>query len=111
MQYVKMILEIVALSIIVLFVYNALKIYVLGKLKINKWFILAAAIIILVAQSIVNTKYKNDIVSYIFTALFVILFLWFMDTMGWGAAKPKANNSVVIKPKAKPNRIKDKKIK
>ena len=109
MQYVIMILEIVVLAIVGLVLYNLFKIYVISKFKINKWFVLAAAIIILIAQFVVNGKYKNDIASYILTAAFVILSLWFMDAMGWGATKPKTNNSVVIKPKAKPNRIKDKK--
>lgn len=110
MQYVQMILEIVVLSIVVLVVYNALKIYVLSKFKVNKWFVLAAAIIVLVAQSVVNAKYKNDIISYILTAVSVVLFLWFMDAMGWSGAKPRANakDSVVIKPKVKPNRVKHK---
>lgn len=120
-----------AFAIIILIVYNVLKLYVLSKIKINKWIVFILAVIVLLLPTIVANLGvqlpKNLWWQYITSGIFMILFLWFMDLSGWiNRKKPDSKNSsssgtyigygkkdnkkdVVIKPKAKPNRVKNKK--
>ncbi|ERI95584.1 hypothetical protein HMPREF1982_00058 [Clostridiales bacterium oral taxon 876 str. F0540] len=119
----------VVYAIIVLVGYNLLKYFVLSKIKvkINKWIIFAIAMValllpnILVAAFHVNIQ-NNALWVYGPSSLFIILFLWFIDLSGWNRRAGKASNSgtgyydkkskkdkIVIKPKAKPNRVKNRK--
>jgi hypothetical protein len=114
------ILSIVAFSIIVLVVYNVLKAYVLLKIKVNKWIVLSAAIALFILPIILWPGMPKLVANYVIPGIFVILFLWFMDLSGFmknrnaaktnytsiGTKKDKKKD-VVIRPKAKPNRIKN----
>ena len=73
-----LILQIILLAVVIFGGFSLLSRFVFNKVKINKWIILAAT----------------------------ILFLWFLDILRNGYPKLKKEKKVVIKPKAKPNRVK-----
>ena len=81
--------------------------YVFSKVRINKYIPLAIAIVLLLVQlflPVVITGLHWSI-SIILTVLIVVFFLWFLDIQTTGG--PKApEKKIVIKPKAKPNRVK-----
>lgn len=111
-NWLKFILEVIVFAIVLLTVYNVLKKFILSKIKANKWVILAIGIIAFIFPYIfyvVTKKRPNTaILSYIQTPIFVIFLLWFMDLAGIGASKNvREENDIVIKPKAKPNRVKN----
>lgn len=121
MAIFKNILEIALFSILALGIFTVLKIYVFDKIKINKWIILALAMIEFLIPNLLWTTMPVFVGKYIIPGIFVILFLWFMDLCGFmkkieGVSTPKdkyyqqynKSNNKVIKPKAKPNRVKKK---
>lgn len=123
MQWFKLIIEMVLFAVVILVVYNGLKRYLLDKIKVNKWIVFAVAIIILIAPSLLGANQNNIFWLYGPSALFIIFFLWFVDLSGWNKKRSKGSNTistssyskksskkdVTIRPKAKPNRIKNKK--
>jgi hypothetical protein len=127
MAWLKLFAQMLLFAVIVLVVYNALKRYVLAKIKINKWIVFAVAVVVLILPNILVGALKLNIQNSIFwvygpSSVFIILFLWFVDLSGWnrrGKASTttpastygKKNNKkdVVMRPKAKPNRVKNKK--
>lgn len=82
-----------------------LKKYLFNKVRINKYIPLAGSIIVLIIQFIF--KSNNIIVTTAVTLLIVFLFAWFWDIQQTGGVKKE--KKIVIKPKAKPNRVKNKK--
>jgi len=115
------VLRIIGLVIFVYIIYALLKKYFFSKFKVNKWIIigliLAVFAVPLILSSVLVFK-MNIIISTIQSGVLVILFLWFMDTMGWGPKtapsktklktnKTKYATTTVIKSKAKPNRLKN----
>ncbi len=130
MPFLKLLLQMVVYALIVLVGYNLLKRFVLSKIKvkINKWVIFAIAMVILLLPNIlvavlhVNIQ-NNALWVYGPSSLFIVLFLWFIDLSGWNRRnsnsssssgtgyydKKGKNDKIVIKPKAKPNRVKNKK--
>lgn len=100
------ILSFVIMLAVMIVAYSLCRKYVFTKVRVNKWIPLAIAIILFIVQLTVgNTnKYLNMGLS-IFTVLF---FLWFMDILQTGGPKKK-EKQIVIKPKAKPNRVKNRK--
>jgi hypothetical protein len=127
MAWLKLFGQMLLFSVIVLVVYTALKRYVLAKIKINKWIVFAVAVVVLILPNILVSALKLNIQNSIFwvygpSSVFIILFLWFVDLSGWNrrgksstttsaATFGKKNNKkdVVMRPKAKPNRVKNKK--
>jgi len=114
------ILSIVAFSIVVLVVYNVLKAYVLYKINVNKWVILGLAMVLFVVPMFVWPTMPKYVTNYIIPGAFVFLFLWFMDLSGFMKkknisttnytstnTKKDKKNDVVMRPKVKPNRIKN----
>ena len=77
------ILSIVAFSIVVLVVYNVLKVYVLHKVKVNKWVILGLAMVLFVVPTIFWPDMPKYVANYVIPGTFVFLFLWFMDLSGF----------------------------
>jgi hypothetical protein len=47
----------------------------------------------------------NKYISYVISIFVILFFLWFMDITQTGGPKKK-EKQIVIKPKAKPNRVK-----
>lgn len=103
------ILRLVLFSFVVIVIYNVLKIYVLQRFKPNKWLIFGLAIATLTGPSIIRPGFNTTIWGLIPSGIFVILFLWFFDLFNEERYANKGQkNNIKIKPKAKPNRIKDK---
>ena len=122
MAIVTMILEIILFSIISLIAYSALRVYVFSKIKINKWVVLIIALAVFLIPNFLWPTMPVIVNKYIIPTIFVILFLWFMDLCGClkgfdnvktdnnsNYKKYNKSNNSVIKPKAKPNRVKNKK--
>lgn len=114
--WLKLGLQVIGLTIVVLIVYNLLKVYVFSKIKVNKWIIFILSIIALFLPGILRANgiaVDNTILGYVIGGVSVLLFLWFLDLMGWtglGGVKTKQKkDDIVIKPKAKPNRVKNNK--
>ncbi|PWL55850.1 MAG: hypothetical protein DBY38_00360 [Clostridium cadaveris] len=113
---------IILYSIIVLGLYKVLSKFVLNKIKINKWIIFVLAIMVFLLPPFLFPNLPKIVLNFVFPGIFVILFLWFVDTAGWLKRfdKPKETNNyyknsgkkkkddIVIRPKAKPNRVKNK---
>jgi hypothetical protein len=122
----------VVYALIILVGYNLLKNFVLSKIKvkINKWIVFVLAMVVLfipnVLVSVLHIDIQNNVLwIYGPSSIFIILFLWFLDLSGWNnrfgktrnntstATSPHSKNSkkdnIVIRPKAKPNRVKNKK--
>lgn len=87
----------------------------LSKLHVKRWIVfLAMAAVIFIPKLIeIYFKYKifNSIGQYIQSGIFIILFVWFLDLKGGYIYKSTSNQkqvkkNSVIKPKAKPNRMK-----
>lgn len=76
--------------------------FVYSKVKINKFIPLGIAVAILVIQFLLK---GNAIVNFVLTLVILYFFLWFMDIQATGGPKAK-EKEIVIKPKAKPNRVK-----
>ena len=117
------ILSIVVFSIIILVVYNVLKSYLLSKVKVNKWIILGLAMVVFILPMLIWPTMPKYVANYIIPGTFVFLFLWFMDLSGFikkknvaktnynysgiASSKKDKKNDIVMRPKVKPNRIKN----
>lgn len=119
---VKTILELIAFAVIILIFYNVAKTLVLSKIKANKWIVLISAILVFILSSVIPVLLKlqlqGTIFQIIFAAIFIFLFLWYLDLAGFNKKyennnntyswnKKNKKNDIVIKPKAKPNRVKN----
>jgi hypothetical protein len=128
MAWVKLFVQMLLFAAVVLVVYNLLKVYVLSKVKINKWIVFAIAVIVLILPNLLagplGLNIQNNLLwVYGPSSIFIILFLWFVDLSGWnnrrgrsstsaptvGFGKKDKKKDVVIRPKAKPNRAKNNK--
>ncbi|EOU2057665.1 hypothetical protein C4D24_00890 [Clostridium perfringens] len=98
-----LILQIILLAVVIFGGFSLLSRFVFNKVKINKWIILVAAIIIFLIPMFIH---MNQWIMLAISAVATILFLWFLDILRNGYPKLKKEKKVVIKPKAKPNRVK-----
>ena len=103
MGFFTTIISFIVMIAIIVGAYLLCKKFVFGKVRINKWIPLSITIVLFIAQMFVGptNKYLSTGLS-IFAVLF---FLWFMDITQTGGPK-KQEKQIVIKPKAKPNRVK-----
>lgn len=102
-----MVWEILLLIVLALFSmigYNLLKIFVLDKIKINKWYIFALGVVLIMLSTYVQTLVPNKFLALFLIALSVIPFLWFFNVVR--DSKVEKKKTIKIKPKAKPNRVK-----
>lgn len=99
--------KILLFSVVVFALYTVLKIYVLSKLKISKWIVLALAVFFFIPFPIPGMV-NNEIFTIIKSSLFIFCFLWFFDLVTGSMDKmnkvSKGNKNMKIKPKAKLNR-------
>ena len=91
MNFLKWILYFILLFALTLGVSFLGRKYVFSKVRINKFIPLAIAIILLVVVTM--------------TILTVTFFMWFLEIQATGGPKKK-EKEIVIRPKAKPNRVK-----
>lgn len=109
--WLSTILLVVFFAVAILVVYNLLSTYVLSKLKVNKWIILAIGVFIFVLSNFFGNWLPGKLGLYIPAGLFTVFLLWFMDVSGYTARSAairenKNKPKTIIKPKAKPNRLK-----
>jgi hypothetical protein len=115
MNWVYLILRMLLLVVVVLIAYNFLKIYLLDKIKINKWVVLAMAIIVFLLPNffLSDAGMLNSWWQYVYSGIFVILFMWFMDLAGLNkrmqlkATVSNNGKNSTIRTKAKPTRLKN----
>ncbi|MCB2293023.1 hypothetical protein LGK95_05735 [Clostridium algoriphilum] len=117
------ILSMIVFAIIALALYYVLKTYVLYKIKISKWIVLGIAIVFFIVPMIVWPTMPTFVSKYVIPGIFVIFALWFMDLAGLMRKKKNVSKTnytstnskkdkkddIVIRPKAKPNRVKNNK--
>ena len=97
------ILSFILILVVILGVYGVCKKFVFNKVHINKWIPLSIAILLFIVQIIIgetNVYIRTGLMGFI-----TIFFLWFMEIMQTGGPKKK-EKQIVIKSKAKPNRVK-----
>jgi hypothetical protein len=117
-MWLTVVLQVLFFVVIFLVVYNQLKIRVLSKLHPNKWIILALAVISFLVPTMIATYFNYNlngtVWQYVQSAVFIVFFLWFIDLKNGSIyntnnrRNANSKNNVVMKPKAKPNRVKGK---
>ncbi|WP_294350429.1 hypothetical protein [uncultured Clostridium sp.] len=100
------ILLLVFMFVLLIGILAVLKKYVFSKIRINKYIPLAIAIVGFIAQFAL--KISNSIGGLCLSAVIIIFFFWFLDIHQTGGPK-KQPKKIVMKPKAKPNRVKNNK--
>ncbi|MDS0524728.1 hypothetical protein NNC19_03485 [Clostridium sp. SHJSY1] len=98
------IIFLVIMFVIVMGIIALLKKFVFPKIRINKYIPLVIAIVGLIVQW--YGKFTNIYINVGIMILVVTFFSWYLDIQQTGGPK-KSGKKVVIKPKAKPNRIKN----
>lgn len=112
----KLIIILVVAMLLVSGAYNLLKKYVFSRfkpIKGLKWIMFVASLLSIVFDSFLGNKYGSTSVPYIAgMVLFMLCLVSTFDLFGLrGSENGKNNNNkknIVIKPKAKPNRVKKK---
>lgn len=112
----KTLIPTIILIIILLGAYNLLKMFVFDKIrpiKWIKWIALVIAVLLGGLNGYVSTKFGElSWQYYVCMGLFVIALFAFFDLLGFGkkskySKSTKKDDGVVIRPKAKPNRVKN----
>lgn len=111
----KLTLILVVAMFAVLGIYNVLQTYIFSKFKTIKglkWIMIAVTLLSIVLSSFLGNKYGSTSAPYIAgMVLFMFSLVSTFDLFGLGASKYRKKDSKkndVIKPKAKPNRVKKK---
>ncbi|MDF2502693.1 MULTISPECIES: hypothetical protein [Clostridium] len=108
-------LPMVIVVIVIMLIYNVLRRFIFDKLRVvkwSKWVVLAIAILLGLLNGYIGNKFNpTSLPYYVCLGVFIISIFTFFDLMGWGRKSyaPKANkkDDIVIRPKAKPNRVKN----
>lgn len=79
--------------------------YIFDKIGMNKWIPLALAALVIIAQFMLRTNLNVNL-QLVLTLIGVFFFIWFMHINMTGGPKKKKEKEIVIRPKAKPNRVK-----
>lgn len=96
-------------------IFGFLREFVFSKLKVNKWIILILTIICMVMPGLIGIGYDSFWGRFVFPVIYVVLFLWFIESTGFfnrigkkasANQNKKSKDQDVIRPKAKPNRVK-----
>ena len=80
--------------------------FLFSKIAINKYIPLALSVLALICQIFI--KSSNMILNAGLTIIIILFFAWYFDINQTGGPK-KGQKKIVMKPKAKPNRIKNEK--
>ncbi|KYH30567.1 hypothetical protein CLTEP_25770 [Clostridium tepidiprofundi DSM 19306] len=115
------ILKIIIFAVITLIVYYLLNRILLRKIKINKWIVLLLALVSMIIPIVLKLDPAGFASKYIFSGMFLMFFLWFLDLIGLNRRMQKEGEKItrtrierkkrkndIIRPKAKPNRVKNK---
>lgn len=100
----------IVFAIVVFVTFSLLGRYVFNKIRINKWIILATAIIAFIITFFIPdfNAIGSLAIQVVLIYICVISILWFIDVNKNGYPKIKKEKKIVIKSKAKPNRAKKK---
>ncbi|MGL4451898.1 MAG: hypothetical protein ACRCTZ_11975 [Sarcina sp.] len=109
-EIIKTVLITVGFAILIFAIYALLSRYVFGKIRINKWILLAISIIIFAISIFIPGNGQTiDITKILLSGVAAIFFFWFFDINRDGQPSiRKESKKINIKPKAKPNRVKKK---
>ncbi len=105
MNIITTVLLFLLMLVVIIIVYLFSKKFIFSKVKINKWIPLSIAIVLFIIQIYLGTRSSNKYFTTILSIFAVLFFLWFMDINQTGGPKSK-EKQIVIKSKAKPNRVK-----
>lgn len=118
-EFLKLTGILLVAMIFMLFIYNLLKLYVFSKFKpfkSFKWVMAAVTVLSIFVDSFIGTKYGSWSWQYVVgMAVFMLCLLSSFDLFGWGksrngrTSKNSKDKDIVIRPKAKPNRVNKKK--
>lgn len=103
MGFLPTIISFIVMFAVIVAAYVLCKKFIFCKVRVKKWIPLSISIVIFAAQIFLNLK--NQYLSAGLSIFAVVFFLWFMDIAQTGGPKKK-EKQIVIKPKAKPNRVK-----
>lgn len=92
-------------ALIVMILFNLANMYYLRKHVINKWIMLAIALVMFAGTLALLYFYPNSFWHLIPFTLSLFAFLWFID-LRRRKINQKPEKEIVIKPKPKPNRAK-----
>lgn len=109
-------LPVIILVVIILGIYNVLKLFVFDKIravKWAKWVVLVITILLAALNGYLGNKFgQTSWQYYVCMGVFVIALFTFFDLIGFSrrraSSKYSKKDDVVIRPKAKPNRVKNK---
>jgi TRAP-type uncharacterized transport system fused permease subunit len=104
MNWIQMILIIVALTVVSLFIFYAIKTYVITKFNINKRYLLILVFVFLVVPVFFPSLYQNLIVQLVQMTVVSVTFLTYMELKK--IETEKKNRPVVGRPKQKLNKVK-----
>lgn len=104
MDILLTILYFILMVVILIGSLTLLKKYVFSKIRINKYIPLGIAVVGFIFQ--LFFKSNNIIVSTGITMVILLFFSWFWDIHQTGGPKKSNEKKIVVKPKAKPNRVK-----
>ncbi|WP_368490201.1 hypothetical protein [Clostridium sp. BJN0013] len=116
-SWLNIALQVLFMTVLVIIFYRLLKSHILYRFHPNKWLILILSICAFFLPPVISAYFKYNlsgtIWQYISSALFLILFLWFVDLKNGGIytdrRKSSKSKDIRIRPKAKPNRVNKKK--
>jgi len=103
MNIIMTIFSFISMLAIIVAVYLLCKKYIFSKIRINKWIPLSISIVLFAIQIFLGGI--NSYVTAVISVFAISFFLWFMDIVQTGGPKKKVKQ-IVIKSKAKPNRVK-----
>jgi hypothetical protein len=104
MDILLMILYFVLMAGVLIGSLTLLKRFVFSKIRINKYIPLGIAVVGFLFQLFL--KPDNVYISIGITAVIVLFFSWFWDINQTGGPKKSNEKKIIVKPKAKPNRVK-----
>lgn len=104
MDTLKIILYFVLMVVVIIGALILLKKFVFSKIRINKYIPLGIAVAGFLFQWLL--KPDNIYISSGITLVIVLLFSWFWDIHQTGGPKTSNEKKIIVKPKAKPNRVK-----
>ncbi|NLZ34904.1 hypothetical protein N3C_0698 [Clostridium sp. N3C] len=100
------ILLLILLSLFTVITFNLLYIFVLDKLRINKWIVLVLGVLLIGFSTFLMGTKLHIILKLLAIVISVMPFMWFYNIVNKEKYEKKTNPKIKIKPKAKPNRVK-----
>ncbi len=112
----SLVLEVLVFSLITIILYNLLKVFVISKIKITMQIKIGSIIVsvaLLIISTLLSNKFKVNSWQYytgmaiLFLAIFTTVDFWTGNKNRKTKIEEKRNDSLKPRPKAKPNRVKN----